>query len=101
MAITVSAAPPPGAGRCNPRGYCLVAGAGSPAAVTKRRSPPRYYYTGTAADLNTLIAPGSGVTLVAANGINNNGDIVGTAVPASNPKQIFGFELIPAGSTSG
>jgi probable HAF family extracellular repeat protein len=48
-----------------------------------------------------LIAPGSAVTLVSANGINNQGDIVGIAVPNNNPHQSFGFELIPAGSPSG
>jgi hypothetical protein len=48
-----------------------------------------------------LIAPGSAVTLVSANGINNQGDIVGIAVPNNNPNQSFGFELILAGSTSG
>jgi probable HAF family extracellular repeat protein len=59
------------------------------------------YQNGTATDLNTLIAPGSAVTLVSANGINNQGDIVGIAVPNNNPNQSFGFELILAGSTSG
>jgi probable HAF family extracellular repeat protein len=53
------------------------------------------YQNGQATDLNSLISSGSGFTLVAANGINNKGDIVGTAVSNAQPRQSFGFELTP------
>lgn len=53
------------------------------------------YQNGQATDLNTLIAPGSGFTLITANGINNNGDIVGTATSTTQPNATFGFELTP------
>ena len=51
------------------------------------------YQNGQAADLNGLIASGSGFTLVNADGINGNGVIVGTAVNGTG--QTFGFELTP------
>ncbi|MFD0632831.1 hypothetical protein ACFQ9X_15815 [Catenulispora yoronensis] len=51
------------------------------------------YQNGQATDLNTLIAPGSGFTLLTADGINNNGVIVGTASNAAGAT--FGFELTP------
>jgi probable HAF family extracellular repeat protein len=54
------------------------------------------YQNGQATDLNNLIAPGSGFTLITADGINNNGDIVGTAV-SSVRNATFGYELTPVG----
>lgn len=51
------------------------------------------YQNGQAADLNSLIAPGSGFTLLNADGINDNGVIVGTA--SNSNGQTFGFELTP------
>ena len=51
------------------------------------------YQNGQATDLNTLIAPGSGFTLLNADGINANGVIVGTA--SNSNGQRFGFELAP------
>jgi probable HAF family extracellular repeat protein len=51
------------------------------------------YQNGQATDLNTLIAPGSGFTLLNADGINANGVIVGTA--SNSNGQTFGFELTP------
>lgn len=53
------------------------------------------YQNGRAADLNGLIAAGSGFTLLTANGINGSGVIVGTA--ANSTGQTFGFELTPIG----
>lgn len=53
------------------------------------------YQNGTATDLNTLVPAGSGVTLATADGINNNGDIVGIAVNAQGEQ--FGYELTPVG----
>jgi uncharacterized membrane protein len=50
---------------------------------------------GVATDLNTLIAPGSGVTLIAAHAINRQGDIVGDAVVNATQAQVA-FELTPA-----
>lgn len=52
------------------------------------------YQNGQATDLNSLIAAGSGFTLLTADGINDSGVIVGTA--ASSNGQTFGFELTPA-----
>jgi probable HAF family extracellular repeat protein len=49
------------------------------------------YQNGQAADLNGLIAPGSGFTLLNAAGINGSGVIVGTA--SNSTGQTFGFEL--------
>jgi probable HAF family extracellular repeat protein len=51
------------------------------------------YQNGQSTDLNNLIAPGSGVTLLNATGINNNGVIVGTA--SNSAGQTVGFELTP------
>ena len=51
------------------------------------------YQNGQATDLNNLIAPGSGFTLLNADGINGNGVIVGTA--SNSNGQTFGFELTP------
>ncbi|HEV3170056.1 MAG TPA: hypothetical protein VGZ32_06940 [Actinocrinis sp.] len=51
------------------------------------------YQNGQATDLNSLIAPGSGFTLLTADGINGNGVIVGTA--SNSNGQTFGFELTP------
>jgi probable HAF family extracellular repeat protein len=51
------------------------------------------YRNGQAADLNGLIAAGSGFTLINAAGINGNGVIVGTAINGTG--QTFGFELTP------
>ena len=53
------------------------------------------YQNGKAADLNGLIASGSGFTLLTADGINDNGVIVGTA--SNGTGQTFGFELTPVG----
>ena len=50
------------------------------------------YANGQATDLNSLIASGSGFTLVNADGINDSGVIVGTA---SSAGKTFGFELTP------
>jgi uncharacterized membrane protein len=50
--------------------------------------------TGTA-DLNTLIAPGSGFTLVWANAINNKGVIVGAASKTVTVLDTVGFVLEP------
>jgi probable HAF family extracellular repeat protein len=52
------------------------------------------YQNGQATDLNSLIAPGSGFTLLNATGINDNGVIVGSA--ANSNGQTFGFQLTPA-----
>lgn len=52
------------------------------------------YQHGQATDLNSLIASGSGFTLVTADGINKNGVIAGTAV-SNSTNQTFGFELTP------
>ncbi len=51
------------------------------------------YQNGQATDLNSLIAPGSGFTLLNADGINGSGVIVGTA--SNSTGQTFGFELTP------
>ena len=51
------------------------------------------YKNGTATNLNTLIPANSGVVLTVATGINDKGDIVGTADQING--QEFGFELIP------
>jgi probable HAF family extracellular repeat protein len=50
------------------------------------------FANGQSVDLNTLIPAGSGVTLTIANGINNNGVIVGDATSSSGQ---VGFELTP------
>lgn len=50
------------------------------------------YQNGTATDLNTLIAPTAGLTLSSATGINNNGQIAGTAT--LNGKEV-GYILSP------
>ncbi len=52
------------------------------------------YQNGHATDLNSLIAAGSGFTLLNATGINKNGVIAGTAV-SNSTNQTFGFELTP------
>jgi probable HAF family extracellular repeat protein len=52
------------------------------------------YQNGQATDLNTLITPGTGFTLITADGINNNGDIAGTAVSSAR-NATFGYELTP------
>jgi uncharacterized membrane protein len=51
------------------------------------------YQNGTATDLNSLLPPGSGVTLSTASSINDHGVIVGTAVNAQS--LAVGFELTP------
>jgi probable HAF family extracellular repeat protein len=53
------------------------------------------FQNGVATDLNTLIPAGSGVTLTTAASINDNGDIVGTAVNAQG--LTVGYELTPVG----
>jgi probable HAF family extracellular repeat protein len=53
------------------------------------------FQNGVTSDLNTLIPAGSGVTLNTADGINDNGDIVGTATSADGTQ--FGYELTPVG----
>jgi len=53
------------------------------------------YQNGQATDLNQLLPPGSAVTLIDATGINNSGDIVGTAVSNDGSGQTYGFELTP------
>jgi probable HAF family extracellular repeat protein len=50
------------------------------------------FVNGHSVDLNSLIPAGSGATLTIANGINNNGVIVGDATTASGQ---IGFELTP------
>lgn len=50
------------------------------------------YQNGTATDLNTLIAPTAGLTLSSATGINDNGQIAGTAT--LNGQQV-GYILTP------
>lgn len=52
------------------------------------------FANGHSVDLNTLIPAGSGVTLKIANGINNNGVIVGNATINSSGQNV-GFELTP------
>jgi uncharacterized membrane protein len=52
------------------------------------------FASGHSVNLNTLIPAGSGVTLTLANGINNNGVIVGDATINSTGQNI-GFELTP------
>jgi hypothetical protein len=52
------------------------------------------FASGQSVNLNTLIPAGSGVTLTIANGISNNGVIVGDATISSSG-QIVGFELTP------
>ena len=54
------------------------------------------YQNGTAVDLNTLIAPGSGYTLFIANDVNANGVIVGEARQDAHPTHMVGFVLTPA-----
>ena len=51
------------------------------------------YQNGQATDLNSLIAPGSGLVLLNATGINDNGVIVGSA--SNSNGQTVGFELTP------
>jgi probable HAF family extracellular repeat protein len=52
------------------------------------------FANGHSVNLNTLIPAGSGVTLTLANGINNNGVIVGDATINSSGQDV-GFELTP------
>lgn len=52
------------------------------------------FASGHSVNLNTLIPAGSGVTLTIANGINNNGVIVGDATINSSGQNV-GFELTP------
>jgi uncharacterized membrane protein len=52
------------------------------------------FASGHSVNLNTLIPAGSGVTLTLANGINNNGVIVGDATINSTGQNV-GFELTP------
>lgn len=55
------------------------------------------YSNGHAKELNTLIAPTPNVRLAQASGINDGGDIVGTAVVTSpdGTENIVGYELVP------
>ena len=53
------------------------------------------YQNGTVTDLNTLIPADSGVTLITAASINDQGVIVGTAINARGLE--VGYELTPAG----
>ena len=55
------------------------------------------YRNGHATELNTLIAPPPDVRLAQASGINDNGDIVGTAVVTSpdGTENTVGYELVP------
>jgi probable HAF family extracellular repeat protein len=53
------------------------------------------FANGRVVNLNTLIPAASGVTLTLANGINNNGVIVGDATINSSGQNV-GFELTPA-----
>jgi probable HAF family extracellular repeat protein len=55
------------------------------------------YQDGQAVDLNTLIAPGSGYTLLAANDVNDAGQIVGVARQDAHPSRQVGFLLTPLG----
>jgi probable HAF family extracellular repeat protein len=52
------------------------------------------FASGHSVDLNTLLPANSGVTLAIANGINNNGVIVGDATINTSGQQV-GFELTP------
>jgi uncharacterized membrane protein len=54
------------------------------------------FANGHSVNLNTLIPAGSGVTLTLANGINDNGVIVGDATINSTGQHV-GFELTPVG----
>jgi probable HAF family extracellular repeat protein len=53
------------------------------------------YAGGQVVDLNTLIPAGSGLTLRTATDVNNDGQIVGSATPASDPNAIVGYVLTP------
>jgi len=53
------------------------------------------YQNGQATDLNQLIPPGSGVTLISAGVISNTGTIVGTAVASNGTGTSMGYELTP------
>ncbi|HEY6887074.1 MAG TPA: hypothetical protein VI300_04815 [Solirubrobacter sp.] len=53
------------------------------------------YAGGQVVDLNTLIPAGSGLTLRTATDVNNDGQIVGSATPASDPNAVVGYVLTP------
>jgi choice-of-anchor C domain-containing protein len=69
-------------------GYATVAGSSSGA------THAFLYSDGLMVDLNSLIAPGSGFTLVQANGISDNGYITGVGIAPDG--QMHAFLLIPA-----
>lgn len=53
------------------------------------------YKAGQVVDLNTLIPAGSGLTLRTATDVNNDGQITGSATPASDPNAVVGYVLTP------
>jgi probable HAF family extracellular repeat protein len=53
------------------------------------------WQNGVGTDLNTLIPPGSGVTLTSANGINDSGQVVATGHPAANRNSTVAVVLTP------
>jgi hypothetical protein len=55
------------------------------------------YRGGTVTDLNSLIPAGSGLTLLTAKDIDNDGNIVGVARLDSDPNGTVGYELRPIG----
>ncbi|WP_028066838.1 hypothetical protein [Solirubrobacter soli] len=53
------------------------------------------YMGGQVVDLNTLIPSGSGLTLRTATDVNDDGQIAGSATPASDPNAVVGYVLTP------
>jgi probable HAF family extracellular repeat protein len=60
---------------------------------------PFLYSNGVSVDLNSLISPTSGWTLIAANGINDSGCIVGKGINPSGQTDAFLLTPIPEPST--